>query len=1196
MVEREAHPPILPLAGQVGLRPSRMTSNALVAVAATVIIAATVIATPCVTAFPSLIALGRVRRRPWAGASAAPNLARLLASLHDDERNDQQFSRHQKTSPASSQGDGHSQTPDNLRGADLPETFGTTIEDRHESDGSSSSPLDGILNNMKFPDLGPVHLDELIQSGTERVTGVHKSFVDSIHLNRLAFGSSGQRHDGRLMDDIERSSLEHQRPPAEIFEITNQEMPPQDKSEAIERAQTNADVIGAQRSPAATASRAVDDSTFAPATGDVDQRAGVTRWPQLRRRRRKRRRQACGFSERVGAETTRPVLETSDRQNPQAHQNTRNELAVDNCGTTASVWLESVADETTSEAMVEAVAEIQLESLDLKDQREATERRREDDEAWKAALYSTTPSTPHAATSQITALPEAVAAVVAANPDFGLRRIVRALQREHPALNVHRREVEVRRLVRSMTKITHPSVSIPASSTAPRSAEGRVSPRTTARGSNAAGGGTTSGDDETQGTAVSILSVADTPEWHRLTQHVKHIRRLHLRALLADPKRCAVLTAESDGVMLDYSRQQVTVGTMKLLLELARRQKLPEKMAAMARGEDVNFTEKRPVLHSATRARKDEEGSIIVDGVDVVSLVHDQQERIHKFSDDVRNGILRGHTGRRIKNVISVGIGGSYLGPAFVSEVLATEIQGIYSSQGFTLRFLSNVDPVDVERCVDGLDAEETLVVVVSKTFTTAETMLNARTMRQWLWDRMSSGEACTEVTARHMVACASDSSTDRVEKFGVQPAYFFKFWDWVGGRYSVCSSAGLVPLSLKYGFPLMEQLLDGANSMDRHFFSAPLHKNLPVLMGLLGVWNLSFLGYKSRTMLPYSEALCKFPAHVQQVDMESNGKGVTRAGRSIDYEVGEVNFGESGTNSQHSFFQLLHMGQPVPCDFLGFVEAQNHLVHTEGEELSSHDELMANFFAQPDALALGRTAEQLLAVDPGIDTEVLPHRIFPGNRPSLSLLFPQLTAYHTGQMLALYEHRTAVQGFIWDINSWDQWGVELGKTLASSIRTALKGARFSREPVANLNPSTTTLMQRYLQGEGGYTEEARQKWKQAPEGLFHKTKRRLWDDKFGGGGNSGGSGGGRGSDGGKGTSGAGEEEDMLAAVASSSSEGDSLSGPTKDYLKRLELQAAKVISATEGTAPSGGVLLEGQLRFWDVREQREDGSSGSGT
>ena len=654
------------------------------------------------------------------------------------------------------------------------------------------------------------------------------------------------------------------------------------------------------------------------------------------------------------------------------------------------------------------------------------------------------------------------------------------------------------------------------------------------------------------------FSVANTPEWYRLTQHVKHIRRMHLRALLADPKRCAVLTAESDGVLLDYSRQQVTVGTMKLLLELARRQKLPEKIAAMAQGEKINFTERRAVLHAATRAAEAEMGSVVVDGVDVVGLVHEQQARIKGFAEAVRNGDLRGHTGRRIKNVVSVGIGGSYLGPAFVSEVLATEVEGIYASQGFTLRFLSNVDSVDVERCVDGLDAEETLVVVVSKTFTTAETMLNARTMRQWLWDRMSGGKADAAVTAAHVVACASDSSREKVEAFGVQPEYFFKFWDWVGGRYSVCSSAGLVPLSLKYGYPLMEKLLAGARSMDRHFFEAPLHKNLPVLMGLLGVWNLSFLGYKSRTMLPYSEALCKFPAHVQQVDMESNGKGVANSGRPVDYAVGEVNFGESGTNSQHSFFQLLHMGQPVPCDFIGFVEAQNQLVHTEGEELSCHDELMANFFAQPDALALGRTAEQLRELEPGLDADVLPHRTFPGNRPSLSLLFPQLTAYHTGQMLALYEHRTAVQGFIWDINSWDQWGVELGKTLASDIRTTLKDARFSARAVEGLNPSTTALMRRYLTGEGGYTKEAREKWKQAPAGFLHKTKRRLWDDKFDH----------------KhrkeqqqrgrqmALDAAEEEEEILAAVARSYSPVSDSSytcGPTKDYLQSLAQKAASV-------------------------------------
>lgn len=269
---------------------------------------------------------------------------------------------------------------------------------------------------------------------------------------------------------------------------------------------------------------------------------------------------------------------------------------------------------------------------------------------------------------------------------------------------------------------------------------------------------------------------------------------------------------------------------------------------------------------------------------------------------------------------------------------------------------------------------------------------------------------------------------------------------------------------------------------MDRHFFSAPLHKNLPVLMGLLGVWNLSFLGYKARTMLPYSEALCKFPAHVQQVDMESNGKGVTSSGKVVEYDVGEIDFGESGTNSQHSFFQLLHMGQPVPCDFIGFIESQNNLVHTEGETLSPHDELMANFFAQPDALALGRSEEELLAQEPDIDEALIAHRVFAGNRPSTSLLLPQLTAYTAGQMLALYEHRTAVQGFIWDINSFDQWGVELGKTLAQGIRRQMLGARRENVPVMGQNPSTTHLMTRYLQGDGGYDSQ----WQNRPEALAY--------------------------------------------------------------------------------------------------------------
>jgi glucose-6-phosphate isomerase len=427
-----------------------------------------------------------------------------------------------------------------------------------------------------------------------------------------------------------------------------------------------------------------------------------------------------------------------------------------------------------------------------------------------------------------------------------------------------------------------------------------------------------------------------------------------------------------------------------------------------------------------------------------------------------------------------------------------TEEEGSQSCRDFKLRFLSNVDPVDVARAQRALNPEETLVIVVSKSFATAETMLNARTMRQWLWDAMGKdpevrphptnprrlspriltcvARVCVcvcpvQVVAKHMAACASTSASELVQAFGIPQERLFPFWDWVGGRYSVCASPGALPICIKFGFTVFQKFLDGARSIDRHFMTAPMHRNIPVLMGLLGVWNMSFLGYKCRTIIPYAEALMKFPAHIQQVDMESNGKHTTVDGHEVEYDVGEIDFGEPGTNGQHSFFQLLHMGQVVPVDFIGFAESQQAL-HVEGEELSSHDELMANFFAQPDALAVGKTGHELRAE--GIDPALVPHRTFKGNRPSLCILMPKLNAYTTGQLLAMYEHRTAVQGFVWNINSFDQWGVELGKQLAKDIRHKMTQARSGLAPnLENLGPATARMLRRYWRGGASLDQSA---------------------------------------------------------------------------------------------------------------------------
>lgn len=555
--------------------------------------------------------------------------------------------------------------------------------------------------------------------------------------------------------------------------------------------------------------------------------------------------------------------------------------------------------------------------------------------------------------------------------------------------------------------------------------------------------------------------VSSRPEWAALRQHKESvIDHTHLRDLMEDSERCAALFAEYDGILLDYSRQRITQQTLRLLLDLAEKVGLKDRINEMVTGELINTTENRAVLHTALRARKGEK--VMLDGVNVVEQVHEVLGRIKNFSESVRKAEFRGVTGKPIKHFVAVGIGGSYLGPDFVYEALKTDTEASSAGprSGYSLHFLANVDPVDIKRTTDGLDPEETMVIIVSKTFTTRETLVNAKTVRAWLWDTLGEDPA---VVKQHMVACSTN--LEKTSEFGIDPANVFPFWDWVGGRYSVCSSVGALPLSLMYSYDVFEKFLNGARSVDKHFISAPLERNIPIIMGLMGVWNMSFLGYKSRAMHPYTEALNKLPAHIQQVDMESNGKHVSRHGKLLDFEVGEVDFGEPGTLGQHSFFQLLHMGQTVPCTFIGFVESQNPTCQ-DGEPVSNHDELMSNFFAQPDALAKGKTADECRAE--GREEWLVPHVTFNGNKPSLSLLLPILNAYTTGQLLSIFEHRTAVQGFIWDINSFDQWGVELGKVLATKVRKQINQSRYHGKKVDGFNPATTRLMERYLHGSVG--------------------------------------------------------------------------------------------------------------------------------
>lgn len=551
---------------------------------------------------------------------------------------------------------------------------------------------------------------------------------------------------------------------------------------------------------------------------------------------------------------------------------------------------------------------------------------------------------------------------------------------------------------------------------------------------------------------ASSALISGTEAWKDLKAHVQEIKVTHLRDLMSDAQRCQSMLIELDGLLLDYSRQNATVKTIEKLLKLAEAANLKEKINRMFNGEHINSTENRSVLHVALRAPRD--AVIKSDGKNVVPEVWKVLDKIKEFSDSIRSGSWVGATGKPLKDVIAIGIGGSFLGPLFVHTALQTDPEAIESAKGRQLRFLANVDPIDVARNITGLNPETTLVVVVSKTFTTAETMLNARTLREWI-----SAALGPSAVAKHMVAVSTNLTL--VEKFGIDPNNAFAFWDWVGGRYSVCSAVGVLPLSLQYGFSIVEKFLKGASSIDQHFYTAPHNKNIPVLLGLLSVWNVSFLGYPARAILPYSQALEKFAPHIQQVSMESNGKGVSIDGVPLPYETGEIDFGEPGTNGQHSFYQLIHQGRIIPCDFIGVVKSQQP-VYLKGELVSNHDELMSNFFAQPDALAYGKTIEQLQKEN--VPQHLIPHKTFSGNRPSLSLLLFSLNAYNIGQLLAIYEHRVAVQGFIWGINSFDQWGVELGKSLATQVRKQLHASHTKGEPVQGFNYSTTTLLTRYLE------------------------------------------------------------------------------------------------------------------------------------
>jgi glucose-6-phosphate isomerase len=527
--------------------------------------------------------------------------------------------------------------------------------------------------------------------------------------------------------------------------------------------------------------------------------------------------------------------------------------------------------------------------------------------------------------------------------------------------------------------------------------------------------------------------------WKNLATHFRKIRELHLCQLFAeDPKRGKRMTAEAVGLLFDYSKNRITDETLKLLLELAKESRLQERIEAMFRGDKINITENRAVLHTALRAPRD--ASILVDGKNVVPEVHAVLDKMANFANRVRSGEWKGHSGKPIRSVINIGIGGSDLGP-----VMAYEALRYYSERSITFRFVSNIDGTDFREAVWGLDPSETLFIVSSKTFTTLETMTNAQTARSWLLSGLGADE---QSVAKHFVAVSTNAA--EVAKFGIDTANMFEFWDWVGGRYSMDSAIGLSTM-VAIGPENFGLMLKGFHAMDEHFRTAPLENNLPVLMGLLAIWYNDFFGAQTVAVLPYEQYLKRFPAYLQQLTMESNGKHVTVKGNRVAHQTAPVYWGEPGTNGQHSFYQMIHQGTKlIPCDFIAFAEPLNPVGR-------HHDMLIANVCAQAEALAFGKTAEQVAAE--GTAKWLVPHRVFEGNRPSNLIFAQRLTPESLGKLVALYEHSVFTQGAIWDIDSFDQWGVELGKVLAQRIIPELES---QSDPVLHHDSSTNNLINHY--------------------------------------------------------------------------------------------------------------------------------------
>jgi glucose-6-phosphate isomerase len=538
--------------------------------------------------------------------------------------------------------------------------------------------------------------------------------------------------------------------------------------------------------------------------------------------------------------------------------------------------------------------------------------------------------------------------------------------------------------------------------------------------------------------STTSLPLTQRPAWKALAENFQQVQNTHLRTLFAeDPERGKRFTLDAAGIYLDYSKNRITDETLHLLLQLAEASGLKQRIAAMFSGEKINITEQRAVLHVALRAPSDQ--SIVVDGENVVPQVHAVLDKMAAFSNRIRSGEWKGYTGKRIRNIVNIGIGGSDLGPHMAYEALKH-----YSDRNLLCRFVSNVDGTDFAEATHDLDPAETLFVVSSKTFTTLETLTNARSARDWTVRALGKDEA----VAKHFVAVSTNEK--EVAKFGIDTANMFEFWDWVGGRYSYDSAIGL-SLMIAIGSEQFRAMLAGFHEMDEHFRTAPFDQNLPVLLGLIGIWYNNFFGAQTVAVLPYDQYLQYLPAYLQQLDMESNGKHVDLEGRMVNYQTGPIIWGQPGTNGQHAFYQLIHQGTKlIPCDFIGFLKSLNPIA-------PHHDLLMANFFAQTEALAFGKTAQEVAA--DGVQPFQVPHRTFEGNHPTNTILAEELTPEVLGKLIALYEHKVFVQGTIWNINSFDQWGVELGKVLATRIIPELQNAD---EPKLTHDSSTNTLISRY--------------------------------------------------------------------------------------------------------------------------------------